>query len=226
MAKIPSLNINILVYVVAGIAETVFCIMINSKREKEIEKRHSLTKQIVQCLAPVRRGNELDKDIDNHLEDDLGFTLKYGDKGDLEEIKCEMDDPMKWTDDVITRIVFNLNKFVPTKQWVSHPDFPKLECVFEGTKLPPSVAKYPGSFLRPNNFIPLGVNGLGELGWNLGAKSKELSESLFFYEDGTRAQTILPAKAPQALVGGATGGGKAIAIDEIVRVRQYATESN
>lgn len=218
MVKIPSFNINILVYVVAGVVEAVFCIVINSKREKEIEKRHSLIKQVVQCLAPVRRGNELDKDLDNHIEDDLGFTLKYDNKGNIEEIKCDMDDPTKWSDDIITRIVFNLNKFIPTKQWVSHPDFPKLECVFEGTKLPPNIAKYPGSFLRPNNLIPIGVNGLGELSWNLGVKSSEAGDSLFVYEDGTRAQTIIPAKAPQALVGGSTGGGKAIDNEQKVYV--------
>lgn len=211
-----NISINPMLYVIVGIGEMILSIVLNAKREKDIIAKHNLKKQIVRCLAPVRKGSKIDEDIDKHIEDDLGFKLKFSNKGDLEEIVCEMEDPIKWTDDVITRIVFNLNKFIPIKQWVSHPDYPKLECVFEGTKLPPSVAKYPGSFLRPNNYIPLGINGVGELGWNLGVKSAEVGESLFKYEDGTPAQTIIPAKAPQALVGGATGGGKAIWLEQEV----------
>lgn len=214
-----NINIPIIVYPIVAIVEVIISIMINAKREAAIKNKHAMIKQIIQCLAPVRKGKAMDEDIDKHLEDqDLGFDVKFNKKGDLEEIKCEIDDPTKWTDDIITRIVFNLNKFIPTKQWVSHADFPKLECTFEGTKLPPNIAKYPGSFLRPNNYIPIGVNGEGELGWNLGAKKSEIGDSLFVYDDGTPANTIIPAKAPQALVGGSTGGGKAIFVKQEVEV--------
>lgn len=214
------INIPFIVYLAVMIAEIITCIVLNAKRENEIKKKHDLIKQVIRCLAPVRKNSKIDEDIDKHLEDeDLGFQLKYDTNGELDGIECEMEDPTRWTDDIITKIVFNLNKFIPTKQWVSHPDHPKLLCKFEGTKLPPKIAKYPGSFLRPNNYIPLGVNGVGELGWNLGAKSKEIGDSLFVYEDGTSAKTIIPAKAPQALVGGSTGGGKAIYLEQEVEIK-------
>ena len=200
-------SIPIFVYLILAIGETFYFIFENTKRENEIKKKHKEMKQIFQCLSPVLK---LPKDEDFDLEGDYGFEMMYNENGELNRIECEMVDPEKWEDSAVTRIVMNLNKYMNTKKWTSQVDYPSLKCTFDGSELPPSMAKYPGSWLRPWNFIPLGIDGNHELGLNFGCKEKEVGESSFVYEDGRKAITKISPKIAQTLVCGSTGGGKAI----------------
>ena len=115
------------------------------------------------------------------------------------------------------KCVDSWNKYLPDYEWVPEFDYAARECAFVGTPLPPHVARYPGSWLRPAEFIPIGLTGLGELAWVINSFKGE-GRSLYVYEDGKKAKTVDSPSAPQALVVGGTGGGKAIYVDQEIDV--------
>ncbi|MBQ2174240.1 MAG: hypothetical protein II453_03900, partial [Alphaproteobacteria bacterium] len=66
-------------------------------------------------------------------------------------------------------------------------------------------------------FIPIGLSGMGEVGWVINSY-KNPGKSNYVYEDGKSANTVDSPSAPQALVVGSTGGGKAIYVEQEVRL--------
>lgn len=234
------IDISIYVYIFVAIGETIFFIIQNAKREEEIRRKHEEMKQILQCLSPVievPKGEELD------LEGDYGLEINRDKNGKVNSIKCQIQDPDKWSDAVLVKIVLNMNKYLPDKRWTNRVDFPTLEAEFTGSDLPPKMAKYPGSLLRPWNYIPVGVDGNDELGINLGAKDKNIGDSMFvFNEDNSAGGSIvdnkqddskwdsikkgwrkagvkIPPKTPQLMILGSTGGGKAIFSGQVVQIK-------
>lgn len=233
------IDISVFAYLIVAVGETIFFVIQNAKREEEIRRQHNEMKQLLQCLSPVieiPKGEELD------LEADYGLELGRDKNGKINSIKCQIQDPDKWSDGVLVKIVLNMNKYLPEKRWTNRVDFPTLEAEFIGSDLPPKMAKYPGSFLRPWNYIPVGVDGNDELGINLGAKDKNIGDSMFaFNEDNSAGGSILdnrastdawdslqkgrrkagvklPPKTPQLMILGSTGGGKAIWTEQLVEI--------
>ena len=192
-------------------------VVTNSLRAQAIQRLRDQIEQLYSVLEPLV-GVDLKKGIDFN---NVPFEFEYDpqNKKQIQKITVNVKNTAKFTDSAVTQCVFNLNKYLPYKTWFSAPNFPEKVCVFVGNDLPPELAMYPGSDFRPWNWIPLGLNGQGELGWNLGAKESDVGASAYVYEEnGKRAKTVLVSKAPQALVVGSTGGGKAIALDEYVEV--------
>jgi len=188
----------------------------NYLRITSIEKEREEIEQIFQILDSLIKTRGVDIDFNN-----IPFTVEYnkGNKKQIDKIIVTMENPERFTDNAITQAVYNLNKFLPYRQWVSEPDFPERVCTFIGNKLPPALANYPGSDLRPWNWIPLGLGGNGELGWNLGAKEEDMGKSMYVYSDtGLSADTVEVSKAPQCLTVGATGGGKSVWVNQIVDI--------
>lgn len=191
-------------------------IIINQFRLMAIEKEKEEIKQIYEILdvLVMPKNREIDYN-------EVPFEIVYnkGNKNQIDRVVVNMENPEKFKDAVITQAVYNFNKFLPYREWVVDTDFPERTCTFIGNKLPPELAKFPGSDLRPWNWIPLGLGGNGEIGWNLGASKSNIGESLYIYEDTKmKAGTIDISKAPQALTVGSTGGGKSIVISEIVEI--------
>lgn len=200
---------------------SIFSIVIaNQARIKAIEKEKELINQIYQVLDSLVKEGKRSEEIDyNSVPFDIEFNKTN--KKEIDRVTLKIENPDKLKDAYITQAVYNFNKFFPYRQWVSDVDYPERTCVFIGNKLPPSIAMYPGSDLRPCNWIPLGLSGNNELGWNLGAKKSEIGSSLYIYEDTKqRAGTAEISTAPQALIAGSTGGGKAIYINQVVEIQR------
>lgn len=131
------------------------------------------------------------------------FVLEYeGTKVNRITIKIN---PNTFKESVAVNLCLSLNKYLPTYEWVNEFDFAARTCSFVGTPLPPGVAKYQGSWLRPPEFIPIGLSGLGEVSWTLNS-FKTGGRSNYVYEDGKIAKTVDTPSAPQALCVGSPLG--------------------
>ena len=162
-----------------------------------IEKQREELQQIFEVLEPVLPKNtELDM---NNPPFQLGYE---GTKVNRITIKIN---PNTFKETVATNLCLSLNKYLPNYEWVNEFDFAARECAFVGTPLPPSVAKYQGSWLRPAEFIPIGLSGLGEVSWNINSFKNE-GRSNYIYDDGKIAKTVDTPSAPQALCVGSPLG--------------------
>lgn len=113
--------------------------------------------------------------------------------------------PNNFKEAVATSLCMSLNKYLPNFEWVNEFDFAARECSFVGTPLPPFIAKYKGSWLRPAEFIPVGLSGLGEVSWNINTIRNE-GRSNYIYDDGKIAKTVDTPSAPQCLTVGSPLG--------------------
>ncbi|MBQ8218215.1 MAG: hypothetical protein IJZ79_02825 [Bacilli bacterium] len=155
-----------------------------------ITKQREELQQIFDVLEPVLPKNtELDM---NNPPFQLGYE---GTKVNRITIKIN---PNTFKEPVAVNLCLSLNKYLPNYEWVNEFDFAARECAFVGTPLPPSIAKYKGSWLRPTEFIPIGLSGLGEVSWNLNS-IKNVGRSCYVYDDGKIAKTVDTPSAPQAL---------------------------
>ena len=88
-----------------------------------------------------------------------------------------------------------------------------------GYDKPPTMARWPGSWLRHFRFMPLGLSGKGEIAYQPDSVPKnEYGRSHFMDESGKplEADRSLPTQ-PQVLCCGATGGGKAIWVEQEIK---------
>ena len=196
--------IPLIFYGILSVGICVFVIYSNNKREQTIKEKQKTIRQVYQCINK----KELPDDVDL---DSLDYKISYGKDKKVDTVEFQIS--ANANDNDITRIVYNFNKFFPHRKWKSEVDYVAGECTLIGGNLPPKMAKYPGSWLRPWNFIPFGVNGDAELGWNLDVDEKHAGESQFFYDvDGVKikANSQYGMVTAHALVLGTTGGGKAI----------------
>ena len=131
------------------------------------------------------------------------FKLEY-EGSNVNKITISIN-PNTFKETVATSLCLSLNKYLPNYAWVNEFDFAARECSFVGTPLPPFIAKYKGSWLRPAEFIPIGLSGLGEVSWNLNS-FKDAGRSNYIYDDGKIAKTVDTPTAPQCLCVGSTGG--------------------
>lgn len=174
-----------------------------------IERQRQELQQIFDVLAPVLPKNA-ELDFNNPP-----FKLGY-EKHQVNRITIEIN-PNTFKETVAVNLCLSLNKYLPNYEWMNEFDFAARECIFVGTPLPPQVAKYKGSWLRPAEFIPIGLSGMGEVSWTINSY-KDGGRALYVYDDGRKAQTVDSPSAPQALCVGGTGGGKAIYINQEVEI--------
>ena len=182
--------------IIAGIyalAIVLTMIILATMKKVIVEKQKDEMKKIFDVLGPVLPKNE-EFDLNN-----LPFKVSYeGDK--VNRVTIEIN-PNTFKETVAVNLCLSFNKYLPDYEWVNEFDFAARECAFVGTPLPPHVARYPGSWLRPTEFIPIGLTGLGELAWVINSFKGE-GRSLYVYEDGKKAKTVDSPSAPQALVVG------------------------
>ena len=200
-------------WIIVGIyAFSILTIMIILATIKKviITKQREELQQVFDVLEPVLPKNT-ELDMNNPP-----FKLGY-EKTKINKITIVIN-PNTFKETVATNLCLSLNKFLPNYEWVNEFDFAARECSFVGTPLPPRVAKYKGSWLRPTEFIPLGLSGLGEVSWTINSV-KETGRSNYVYEDGKIAKTVDTPSAPQALCVGSTGGGKSIYVNQTVEVQ-------
>lgn len=179
-------------------------LLVNKNREQYIIVYKNQVSQILEALgklSPMKTKDEIDYN-------DLPFKLERDLHGNISRIVVTMKEPNKFNDSNCTATVYTLKRFFPHCDWKFTCDFPKQQCVFEGMKLPPKIANWMGSDLRGSNFVPLGVSGSNEVGWNLANRQHGISN--FVWEDGERAEEIELPTAPQMITVGSTGGGKNI----------------
>lgn len=162
-----------------------------------IEKQREELQKIFDVLSPVLPKNA-ELDMNNPP-----FKLGY-DKNQVNRITIEIN-PNTFKETVAVNLCLSLNKFLPNYEWVNEFDFASRECAFVGTPLPPNIAKYKGSWMRPAEFIPIGLSGLGEVSWNINSFKNE-GRSNYIYEDGKIAKTVDTPSAPQALCVGSPLG--------------------
>ena len=164
-----------------------------------VEKQRDELEKIFEVLKPalsLKKDEELDV---NNPPFELGYE-----KNQVNRITISID-PNKFKEAVATSLCATLNLYLPNYEWVPEFDFAARKCAFVGTPLPPHVATYKGSWLRPAEFIPIGLSGLGEVSWTLNSIKNE-GKSLYKYEDGKTAQTVDTPSAPQCLTVGSPLG--------------------
>lgn len=217
--------------------------IINAKRKEDLQRQRNEFDQIFEIIDPIYKVDKNGIDY-NNIPFDISRKGGIGkEKNHIIQIVLHLQDMKKATDGAIVQTVSNLNRFFPYRRWRGSSSFPDRTCTFIGDALPPEVANYPGAELRPWQYVPIGVGGKGEIGWNLGASNKEIGRSMYMYELENQppysgpvslsrydenseqsiedffagkqtADTVSTAKAPHCLCLGSTGGGKAIYVDQ------------
>lgn len=191
----------------AAILAITMIILATIKRIVVIKQREEID-SVFQVLEPVipNEAKVKDKETGVFAMRDINnppFKLGYEDNK-INRITIKIN-PNTFKEPVAVNLCLSLNKYLPNYEWVNEFDFAARECAFVGTPLPPKVAKYKGSWLRPPEFIPIGLSGLGEVSWNLNSFKNE-GRSCYVYEDGKTAKTVDTPSAPQALCVGSPLG--------------------
>lgn len=209
-------------YLVGSLVSAGFLLMIliivNIHRETLIKRKHDQIVNAFQALADVF-GRVNIEDIDFN---DVPFALEEDPKtGNINKITIDMSIPGgRFNENTITLAQYSVNKFFPELQWTSIVDHPKRELTFKGLPKPPDIAKYPGSDYRPTGWIPLGLSGAGEVGWNIAdPKKDQMGTSSYIDDEGHVPNAVDMPSAPQCLTLGSTGGGKSIWVGQKVQVK-------
>lgn len=206
--------------IAGGLLLAYSCIMVlvNMHREHKIQREHDQILKVYQSMADIL-GNVQAEDVDFAK---IPFSFEEDAKtGSINKIIIDTTKPgLKINDNSIIYAQYSLNKYFPDLQWVSEHDAPNRQLVYEGLPKPPGIAHWPWSDYRPSGWIPLGLaGGPKEICWNL-ADEKKMGMSSYVDEDGHQVDTLKLPSAPQCMTLGSTGGGKAIALDQIVYVQK------
>ena len=209
-------------YLVGSLISAGFLLMIliivNIHREALIKKKHDQIVNTFQALADVLGRVDVE-DIDFNQ---VPFTLEEDPKtGNINKITIDMSIPGRFNDNTITLAQYSVNKFFPELQWTSIVDHPKRELTFKGLPKPPAIAKFPGSDYRPTGWIPLGLSGAGEVGWNIAdPKKDQMGTSSYIDDEGHTPEAVTMPSAPQCLTLGSTGGGKSIWVGQKIQIKK------
>ena len=187
------------------------------KQREEIQSVFEVLEPVISNDAKIK--NKETQEFEMRDPNNPPFKLGYEDTK-INKITIKIN-PNTFKESVAVNLCLSLNKYLPNYEWVNEFDFAARECSFVGTPLPPKVAKYKGSWLRPTEFIPIGLSGLGEVSWTLNS-IKNIGRSNYIYEDGKISKTVDTPSAPQALCVGSTGGGKSTYIYQEVEIQNEA----
>lgn len=210
-------SLHLVISLVAGGVYLMILIITNNNREKKIKKKHDEITNIYQALGDVL-GRVNPEDID--FADVPFVTEEDPELHKINKITIDTSIPGgRFNDNTIILAQYSINKFFPDFQWVSKVDHPKRELTFKGLPKPPKIAMWKGSDYRPTGWIPLGLSGEGEVGWNIAdPKGDAIGFSSYITEDGKQVGTIAMPSAPQCMTLGSTGGGKSIWVDQPIVV--------
>lgn len=197
-----------LVYLLVSVSITL---TLTTLRKQRIEKTREEITQIYEILH-----NLVDKKGKGVDFNNVPFTLehKYNTINKIDVIV----DPITFDDKYLPEYLNQLNNFLSTYTWNYELHLEERKVSFVGYDKPPTVARWQGSWLRPTRFFTLGITGKGEIAWMPDkVDKKKLGKSQFLDEMGNplQADMELPA-APQGLICGATGGGKSVAVQNII----------
>ena len=208
--KIPTKVFWILVGIYA-FSVLLTMVILSTIKKLVITKQREEMQSVFEVLEPVLpKGTELN--LDNPP-----FKLEY-ENSNINHITIAIN-PNTFKEAVATNLCLSLNKYLPNYEWLPEFDFAKRECHFVGAPLPPDIARYKGSWLRPAEVIPIGLSGQGEVAWVINSV-KDFGKSMYMYEDGKIAQTVDMPSAPQCLCVGSTGGGKAICSHQLIEIKE------
>lgn len=209
-------------YFIVTASSSVFFLMVliivNKHREDFLKNKQDQIIKTFQALADIF-GKVKIEDIDFS---NVPFEIEEDKKlKQINQIKIDTSiDGIRVNDNTVTLAQYSLNKFFPELQWISKVNYSQRELIFKGLPKPPDIAKFPGSDYRPTGWIPLGLSGEGEVGWNLSnPKSEEMGSSSYISENGKAVNTVKIPSAPQALCLGSTGGGKSIYVEQVIDIK-------
>lgn len=175
-------------------------VYVNKCREERIKDYKEQVSKIFEAVAKLTKEKEIDYN-------NLPFKVSKS-SSKIDRIEMEAKEASRFSDANCTSVVYSLDRYFPYYKWTYNIDLQAQTAEFYGQKLPPDVAKWPGSDLRGSRYVPLGVNGDSEVGLDFG--EREIGASMFTFDDGTKAGACKLPSAPHALCVGSTGGGKAI----------------
>lgn len=180
-------------------AIVVSMIILSVIKKLVVEAQREEMQKVFDIIKPVLAKKEQEElDMNN-----LPFKIEY-ENTKVNKIIIPIN-PNTFKESVAMNLVLTLNKYLPDYEWIPDFNYTKLECSFVGAPLPPKVARYQGSWLRPAEEIPLGLSGAGEVSWKINSV-KDDGRSNYKYEDGKEAKTVDLPSAPQALVVGSPLG--------------------
>lgn len=208
--KTPTLLILLASY---GGALILTMIILATIKKVIVEKQNEEREKIFEVIKPTLGLKKGEDEFDPNKWEEYNIELGY-EKNQVNRITIKVN-PDRFKLEQAATLCMTLNLYLPNYEWLPEPDLPARKCSFVGAPLPPHIAKYPGSWLRPAEFVPIGLSGLGEVSWNLNSIKNE-GRSLYFYEDGKIAQTVETPSAPQALCVGSTGGGKSVTLRNVI----------
>ena len=190
--KTPTLLILLASY---GGALILTMIILATIKKVIVEKQNEEREKIFEVIKPTLGLKKGEDEFDPNKWEEYNIELGY-EKNQVNRITIKVN-PDRFKLEQAATLCMTLNLYLPNYEWLPEPDLPARKCSFVGAPLPPHIAKYPGSWLRPAEFVPIGLSGLGEVSWNLNSIKNE-GRSLYFYEDGKIAQTVETSSAPQA----------------------------
>lgn len=210
-------KIYVLAAFVSILPDMILVSIVNANRERKIRTKQQLVQEVYESLADILGRVDPD-DIDY---DEVPFEYNWNDeKNSIDEITIDTRFDVKVNDNTITEATYSLNKQFPNYQWIGNENTQERELVFKGLPKPPDIAKYPGSDYHSFAYVPLGVGGQGEVGWYKTKDSRGVGFSNYIGEDNQQIETLKVATSPQMMVGGVTGGGKAIWIEQQVQIKK------
>lgn len=197
-----------LVYLLVSVSITL---TLTTLRKQRIEKTRAEITQIYEILH-----NLVDKKGKGVDFNNVPFTLEHK-YNTINKIDVTVD-PITFDDKYLPEYLNQLNNFLSTYTWNYELHLEERLVSFVGYDKPPTVARWQGNWLRPTRFFTLGITGKGEIAWMPDkVDKKRLGKSQFLDEMGNplQADMELPS-APQGLICGATGGGKSVAVQNII----------
>ena len=197
-----------LTYLLVSVSITL---TLTTLRKQRIEKTREEITQIYEILH-----NLVDKKGKGVDFNNVPFTLEHK-YNTINRIDVTVD-PITFDDKYLPEYLNQLNNFLSTYTWNYELHLEERLVSFVGYDKPPTVARWQGSWLRPTRFFTLGITGKGEIAWMPDkVDKKRLGKSQFLDEMGNPIPTDMELPtAPQGLVCGATGGGKSVAIQNII----------
>ena len=197
-----------LTYLLVSVSITL---TLTTLRKQRIEKTREEITQIYEILH-----NLVDKKGKGVDFNNVPFTLEHK-YNTINKINVIVD-PITFDDKYLPEYLNQLNNFLSTYTWNYELHLEERKISFVGYDKPPTIARWQGSWLRPTRFFTLGITGKGEIAWMPDkVDKKKLGKSQFLDETGNplQADMELPA-APQGLICGTTGGGKSVAVQNII----------
>lgn len=197
-------------YLVFGyvLALTIVMSLAMVQKRARIEKQQESIKLVYEILQRLVDKKNKGLDFNN-----VPFTLYYK-YGNINRIDVVVE-PTTFDEKQVEAFLPQLNNFFPNFDWRHDLHLEERYFSFVGSDKPPQLARWMGSHLRHFLYMPVGVSGDGEVAWKPDDVPKDkMFESSFLDEKGNPIPTKKVHPNPQGLVCGATGGGKAIWIEQ------------